>query len=549
MARTRPERSPAPTSPASVLVATAIASAVLAVYLLRLDRVAGLMVDDAWYVLLAKALAEGHGFRLISSAATEILPIVPPGFPAILSVVFRLSPQFPQNVLLLKSVSIAAMMGVGVVTYRYFVGYRQVPRQLAIYISVATVVTPAFVFLATSTVMSECVFTFGQVLTILLVERSAGARDETAGRRYTVIAAVLAVATTLIRLPGVALAVAAVLYLLKERLWRRAVLFAAVAMVCFAPWTVYERTHRPTTAQRLEHGGSIALAYGDSLWMRLAADPTSGRITILDLPARVQENLITVFGRDVGGILVPAFFRGPDESGEEVAGLGGTMGVYAASMGGARATMIISFVLSSIAFIGFISATRERLTAAEVLVPISIAMTVIVPFWSYRYVLPLAPYVFFYFVKGLQAVTVWCERRMRTATLSPSRLVRVVMLCIIGLDVYDHAQYVLETRDTARLQATDWIADSREIDGVLEWMRSNLVMDGVVVTTNPGLVYLETGRKTLAMDDQANNWDAWKTRGVRYLVCLRPSELPPASVRTYKLLHQSSRRKLWVIEI
>ena len=39
------------------------------VYLLRLDRVAGLVVDDAWYVLLGRALAQGDGYRLISSAA------------------------------------------------------------------------------------------------------------------------------------------------------------------------------------------------------------------------------------------------------------------------------------------------------------------------------------------------------------------------------------------------------------------------------------------------------------------------------------------------
>jgi len=37
----------------------------LLIYVLRLDRVVGLFVDDAWYVLLAKSLATGHGYSLL----------------------------------------------------------------------------------------------------------------------------------------------------------------------------------------------------------------------------------------------------------------------------------------------------------------------------------------------------------------------------------------------------------------------------------------------------------------------------------------------------
>src|SRR5678810_1146349 len=98
-----------PGSRASAVVLSAAMLLALGAYLLRLDRVAGLVVDDAWYVLLGRALARGEGYRLVSSATTAIMPVVPPGFPAILSLIFRVGPDFPQNVLLLKAVSIAAM--------------------------------------------------------------------------------------------------------------------------------------------------------------------------------------------------------------------------------------------------------------------------------------------------------------------------------------------------------------------------------------------------------------------------------------------------------
>src|SRR5437868_25532 len=94
--------------------AGAVALAVaLTIYLLRLDKVVGLVVDDAWYVLLAKALATGQGYTLINSPTPGITPFYAPAFPALLSTFYRISPNFPNNLWLLKSVSIVAMMGVG----------------------------------------------------------------------------------------------------------------------------------------------------------------------------------------------------------------------------------------------------------------------------------------------------------------------------------------------------------------------------------------------------------------------------------------------------
>src|SRR5687767_11574494 len=110
---------------ALVSAALVIVLVTLPIYVLRLDSAAGMMVDDAWYMLLAKALAEGSGYKLVSSPAVAILPLYPPGFPALLSMVFRASPDFPENVPLLKSVSIVAMMGVGLLTFVYLRAHRK----------------------------------------------------------------------------------------------------------------------------------------------------------------------------------------------------------------------------------------------------------------------------------------------------------------------------------------------------------------------------------------------------------------------------------------
>lgn len=517
-------RSRTPSSAALLTIASA--SLVLAVYLLRLDRVAGLIVDDAWYVLLAKALASGEGYSLVNAPTPGLLPPNPPGFAALLSNVFVLSPKFPENVYFLKAVSIAAMMTLGVVCYRYFLRYRSLPQELALALAVAVVITPAFVFLATSSVMSECVFTVVQLLAIILVDRSVAAPHPT---RDTIVAGALAAATVLIRTAGAPMPVAATLYLLMRHRWRQAFLFALTVLLCLAPWWSYARTHAPTMEQRVEHGGAHAFTYGHEFWMRWAGRPALGMITVGDLPARVKDGLVDVFGRDVAGIVAPALFRSASESGEEVISLGG--GLLPASMGSAPGTMLVSYLLSAVAALGFVATTRRGPSTAELVVPLSIGLIVLWPQWAFRFVLPLTPYLFFYLLAGLRSMTT-------------EAVARVSLLCVIGLNVADHTEYILRSRS----EVLDWAADAQEVDETLDWMRQRVTADGYVATTNPALVHLRTGRRTVAIDDPGANWQRWKSIGVRYIVCLRRGELPSA-YGPYTELYRSKRRGLWIIQI
>ena len=205
---------PLSSSRRQALLIAACALVTAAIYVLRLDRVAGLVVDDAWYILLARSLAAGTGYGLVNSpAAAMVLPPNPPGFAVVLSLVFAVKPSFPENVLWLKFVGVASMFGVGVLTYRYAVA-RAIPAAAAVLLAMAVVVTPAFVFLATSTVMSEGFFTLTQLAAIVMFERSA--RSENAGRDAT-MAGALAAAAVLIRTAGLPVPVGGALYLL----WRR----------------------------------------------------------------------------------------------------------------------------------------------------------------------------------------------------------------------------------------------------------------------------------------------------------------------------------------
>jgi hypothetical protein len=404
-------------------------------------------------------------------------------------------------------------------------------------VAIAVTITPAFVFLATSTVMTECVFTLLQLATILLIHRSVETGDDQRGRTVTIAAALTAAATVLVRSAGIGVALAAGLWLLKERLWKRAIWFGAIAAVCVLPWIVYARAHAPTPAEQALHGGSITYSYGQQFWMRWAGYPAAGTVSIRDLPARVATNIVDIFARSMGGVFVPALFRGPAESGEEIAALGGATGLTQGSMGGAGVTMAISLVLGAIVLVGFVQTVRKRATAAELLVPISLAITVMWPFWTFRFVVPLTPFLFFYLVAG-------------TGAIASLKVARLGLICLIGLNVWDHARYVLEARDAARNaerpSPVTWLVQAHETDVVLEWMSHNLDA-GVIATTNPGLVYLRTGHETVMFDRPHDDWAVWRARGVRYVVSLLAVQ-PPASRGPFKLLYRSPGG-FWVIEI
>ena len=506
---------------ARVITIGALAVA-LVVYVMRLNGVAGMYVDDAWYVMFAQAIASGQGYHLINAPAPEIvavLPSSPPGFALVLALVTLLTPAFPANVIYLKAVSILAMIGVGAVAVVYYRG-RSMPAPFAIALALVVMLTPAFVWLATSTVMSEPLYTLAQLGAVVLV-----------ARRRPVLGGVAAAAAILIRSAGLPLLIAAAVWYLVRRELRAAVLFLATSILLVLPWAIYARAHATPIEQRLAHGGAHVFTYSEQFWMRRAGDIQSGQITASELPARAANSLFDIFARDVGAIVLPELYRSPTESGEETLSVGGQRSTIATgSMGNTVGTMVVSGLLSAVALVGFVARWRRGASVAEYFVPLALVPVVIFPHWAFRLVLPLTPFLFDYLVAGVQALaSAW------------ARVLRIALACVLTLHLLDHGMYLLQ------IQNAVWLEDAREVDQVIEWMQRELKEPGHVASTNPALIYLRTGRRSLANDDTRGRWQAWRALGVRYVVALRAEELPDASL-PYRVLFKTARSGMWVVE-
>lgn len=129
----------------------------------------GFYHDDGVYAVTAKALAEGEGYRIISLPGSPVQMTYPIFYPAVLSVVWRIFPHFPENIVALKTPSVIFTLLFLFVTYFYLVRRNYASPRLALAIVIMTAFNPWMVWAATMA-MSEALYCLVSVLSLWLVE-------------------------------------------------------------------------------------------------------------------------------------------------------------------------------------------------------------------------------------------------------------------------------------------------------------------------------------------------------------------------------------------
>lgn len=475
----------------------------LAIYLLRLDRVVGLFVDDAWYVLLAKSLATGQGYQLINAPLPGIHPFYPPAFPFLLSVAYRVFPQFPENVWLLKSVSVAAMAGVGWASFRHLTRDRGWPRLCSLVSALTMTTIPVLVHFATSSVMSECVFTLFQLLAVLAIE--AGVRKESGGWGYVLLGAALVSAAFLTRSIGVGVIAAGGVYLLKERRWKSALVFAAAVILFAGPWTIYSRLHTPTAEQRAL--GFIVIGYTTQFWQRSAGNMSSGMIHPRELPGRLWSNATKIAGANMAMLLTPTFFRSSKLSGEEI-------------LEKADSTRGFSCLLSLLIIIGIALNVRRRIALADLVVAFTLLITIAWPWDTFRFLMPIAPFLLFYLLDALRRIWEVIRPKVQLQPAPSWQTPMVFASLLLALYLFDHVSYLRQRSDPSPAEYLPWQAIFAENRAALDWIRERTPENAVIASDCSALVHIYTGRKSIPIEDPAGNWENWKRLNVRYIAHL-----------------------------
>ncbi|MBL8983169.1 MAG: glycosyltransferase family 39 protein, partial [Gemmatimonadetes bacterium] len=198
----------------------------------------GVFQDDGIYVVLARALATGEGFRFTQMPGAPHATHYPPGYPLFLAALWKLAPSFPSNVTLFKFAN-AALVGLVAILTWWFA--RRQAQLGAVGAGATAVLFTACspVVLLSVMVMSEPLFMVGVLLALAAGERAA--RSGTT--RDAVVAGIAGVALAMVRTLGILVVPATVVALAWRRHWRAALVTTATAVIGLLPWQLWVAAH------------------------------------------------------------------------------------------------------------------------------------------------------------------------------------------------------------------------------------------------------------------------------------------------------------------
>jgi len=406
----------------------------------------GAFQDDAIYTILAKALATGEGYRMINLPGAPHATHYPPGYPFVLSLLWRISPSFPENIVLFKFANAVwlSLAALGAWAFAHTrLGWAAVPSALAALAGTLAIV----VLLVTGVVLSEPMFMALLFPALLLAERSA----ESGSVRLAVAAGLACGALALVRTLGAVIIPAAIVVMLYRRHIWSALAIAIAAAFCLVPWQLWLNAwqheippvlmgkygaYGPWVAQGFEEGG-LAFARGV-----------------------VVANLQSV-ERFLGYAFMPMAAVGP---------------------------RVVAFVtVCGLAALGLGVLVRRAAITAMFMA----AYAAVVLFWPFepdRFILAVWPLLTLCLLTGVVAIWRW-----RPAAFG-SRGVRYVAIGLAAAVAFGFTTY------NARGYRNQWWASVQRDAGrrarpIVEWVASSTAPSDILMTDDDLLVYLYTGRR------------------------------------------------------
>jgi len=131
--------------------------------------VSGIYHDDGIYVCTAKALAQGQGYRLINLPGSPIQTKYPIIYPALLAVVWKIWPVFPDNLALMQWLTLLSGAAAVGLSYLYLIRFGYFSAGIACAAGLLAGTSPQYLHFSVIT-MSESTFLLLLVLSMWLLE-------------------------------------------------------------------------------------------------------------------------------------------------------------------------------------------------------------------------------------------------------------------------------------------------------------------------------------------------------------------------------------------
>jgi hypothetical protein len=217
---------------------------------------------------------------------------------------------------------------------------------------------------------------------------------------------------------------------------------------------------------------------------------------------------------------------------------------------GARRWLYSSFLLAILLVVGFIAAVRAQFRLADLAVLFSLGITVLWPWETFRFVLPLTPFLIFYLLTSVRAIASLATRSAPISRL-PGQVMGAAAVLLVLINLYPHVNYLIKGGGQTVMDENSWEVMFDEAEQMMHQLQRSLPPDGAISCTNPAFVYLYTGHKTVSSGDAALKLEDWKKIGVRYIArvaVFTDSTSPEES--GYRVVYKSRRVPgFWVVDL
>lgn len=430
----------------------------------------GASYDDAHYIILAESLSSGQGYRLINFPQPQLERAFPPGWPILLAPFTFL---FPGNYTVLKLVSMGLwLVSIGLI-YKIF--SRRMDSPYLEMVSGLVALNPLLVGTSV-TVMSESAYLFFSLLALNTFDAWREKQDKK--KDWLLVPVILlALYVQWIRTIGIALILGWMLYLLLVRRWREAGLSAGffTGSVLLQMWI------------NLQNGGSLVSA---------GYEAQVFRGSVLEKIGQMGSNALGYLNQTAAGTILPVFGSGMTALFEE--------------HGWGAVPALMNAVLLILIAVGLWTALRKY-QWMDVYFLIYIAG--VLAFWNpkvgsvkARFLIPLVPFLAFYFVQGLHWVM---EKTFRNQTRFGRRVeagvVGVIVLALLVRNLQDWQNPVADQMTDLSI-GTSWVAE-------------HAPADSVVMVNEPVPAYVHARRQTIGFPTNGQDLERYlNNHGVEYIV-------------------------------
>ena len=423
----------------------------------------GIYHDDGIYIVTAKALAEGKGYRIISLPGELVQTKYPILFPSLLAVIWKIFPKFPENAILLKFIPLLGTFLWAWSVYK-FMTEKTKNSNISIGIILITLASPWVVFYS-SLVLSETVFAFFCTWALLYLDRLMVSPGENENS-LLLISAIFSAAAFLTRTAGLPLIFSGVITLFVRCGYKSGAKYFLLCSVILSPWILWQAVNHASISMPNEWYSFSNYQHWNIL---VSYSPSSKGVVF-------ASNFLSLMFAPIYLLGLPYGWSG------------------AFSIAFALAILLMALVL-----LGFLRDLREGFKSIHLFFLCYCGMLLIWVWPPIRFVIPIFPFWLFFAYKGMMSLGVHISSRGWGAKIANAAL--VFLLCLsLGNALYLFSENTLRIQKVSIMferktnsEELDW----KKMSSLFNWIRYNTPDDSIVLGNLDPAIYLYTGRKVV----------------------------------------------------